>query len=52
MSEKYAVYVVVVEDTENADHYLATEVSSLNRVAGELTEGEAIAMMERIAVAG
>jgi hypothetical protein len=38
---KYAVYIVIVEDTEEADQHLAEQVVSLERLDGGLSEPEA-----------
>lgn len=37
MSEKFAVYVVMVEDTEKADLELSAQVLDMARIGGNMT---------------
>ena len=46
----YAVYVVVVEDSEEADLALMSSVASGERIGGGMTQENAEGVMERIAV--
>lgn len=41
MVEKFAVYLVMVEDTSDADTDLSEEVLAMERIGGNLTWGEA-----------
>lgn len=47
-TDKYAVYVVVVEDTESADQSLAVGVDGMERIGGNFDWTEAEAVMLRV----
>jgi hypothetical protein len=48
--EKFAVYVVMVDDSEEADERLAASVHLLTRIAGNLTWPEAEDVMDDMEV--
>lgn len=51
VDDKYAVYVVVVEDSEDADMELAMNSASVERVEGDLDYDDAQALADRLATA-
>jgi hypothetical protein len=50
MEPKFAVYLVLIEDTADADMTLAGAVESLDRIADDLDYSAASDLMEDIAI--